>query len=87
MPEERTLLLPYLAATHGDLAGILEVREESFGGFVTDGGILDQRVKLVVDGHAEHVEVRRAHAYPASVNDTRLGVHHLALPFPNPDAM
>ena len=54
---------------------------------MTGGGILDERVEFVVDGDAEHVEVGRSHPHPAPVHDARLGVHHLALPFPDSDAV
>src|SRR2546423_1129373 len=75
------------AAPHRDFVRVLEIREKALLSLAADLGVLDQRVELVVDRHAQHVEVRRADAHPATVHDARLGVHHFALPLPHAHAV
>jgi hypothetical protein len=48
--------------------------------------ILDHRIQLEVAEPARDVQVARADPRPPPVGYRRLGVHHRALPFKDPDA-
>src|ERR1700750_1098094 len=67
---------------HLDFTGVFEVGKKHFLSRAAEGGIFDHRIELVVDRDAQGIEIGRAYTHPASVDDARLRVHHLTLPFP-----
>src|SRR5689334_5322784 len=70
-----------------DLTRAFEVGEEHSLRCLAERGVFDHGIELVVHGNAERVEVRRADAHPAAVDDARLGVHHFPAPLPDANAV
>src|ERR1041384_3278869 len=75
------------SALQRDFTRPFQIRQKHFFGQPPERSVFDDRIELVVDRHAEWIEVRRSDADPASVDHTRLGVHHFALPFPDAHAV
>src|SRR5262245_8953446 len=70
-----------------NFTGLIEICEKHGLSLFAEGFVFDDGVELVVDRHAEWVEVSRSDAHPAAVDDARFRVHHLALPFPDANAV
>src|SRR5689334_4154622 len=70
-----------------DFTRTFQIGEEHRFGFLAERRVFDHGVELEVDRDAERVEVGRADAHPAAVHHAGLGVHHLALPFPDANAV
>src|SRR6185312_14947931 len=70
-----------------DFTRPVQIGEKHPLGLLAEAGVLDHGVELVVDRDAERIEIGRADAHPAPVDDARLGVHHLAAPLPDAHAV